>query len=189
MAPKASGVWQWLIKATETSVAGNQKASCKGCGKSCTISPQQWWQHLLQCDGSNDEETAQHAKAAADKHFRNTVAAAARQSNLASSRFMQTSVVKLNQKQLNEQADEAIARWAFATGQPLRSVDDFYLRKAFNKVAAAGSSRKHVGRKRLKEQLLPAEKKRVKRQQQAVVDLNKELYGQSIVSDGWQDAN
>lgn len=189
MAPKASPVWQWLTKAADAPTAGNQKASCKGCGKFGTMSPQLWWQHLQQCDGSKDEETAEHAKTAADKHFRDAAAVAARQSSAASSRLKQTSVVKLNQKQLNEQADEAIARWAFATGQPLRIVDDYFLREAFNKVAAAGPGRKHVGRKRLKEQLLPAEKKRVKRQQQTAMDMNKELYGQSLVSDGWQDAN
>jgi hypothetical protein len=98
-------------------------------------------------------------------------------------------VVQLNQQQLNDAADIAIAEFAFATGQPLRLVDDFFAREAFKKVAAAGPSRKQLTRKRLKEQLLPEVRKRVAREQQEAINLNKEKYGLSIVSDGWTDAN
>jgi Protein of unknown function (DUF 659) len=184
-----SPVWQYVTKDPVVASAGNQIASCNGCGKTATTSPKQWFEHLLKCDGSNDPEAAEHAKAAAAKHFRQQTEVAERKSSLTSSRLKQTSLVKLGQKQLNEEADAAFARWAFATGQPLLAVDDYFFREALNKVAAAGASRKHVGRKRLKEQLLPAEKKRLKKERQDITDLNKELYGQSVVSDGWTDAN
>ena len=49
---------------------------------------------------------------------------------------MQTSVVQLTQHQLNDAADVAIAEFAFATGQPLRLVDDFFAREAFKKVVS-----------------------------------------------------
>ena len=187
MAPPASPVWEWLVRAADAPAAGNQKASCKGCGKTATQAPAQWWPHLRDCDGSSDKEVAAHAKTAAEKHFTELDEAAKKASR--SSKTKQTTIVNLTQDQRNQDADEAIARWVFASGQPLLAVDDYYLREAFKKVAAAGPNRAQLGRKRLKEQLLPAEVKRVKRQQQAAVDLEFQLYGRTLVSDGWQDAN
>jgi hypothetical protein len=69
-----------------------------------------WWTHLKDsCNGSEDPELLEHAQAAADKHF------AAEAKKKSSARPMkQTSVVKLNAAQLHAQADEAVARWAFA---------------------------------------------------------------------------
>lgn len=187
MAPKESAVWEFIFKDdTVTALRGNAKATCKSCGKTQTTSPGSWWTHLKEaCSGSKDPELLEHAQVAADKHF----AAAAKRTSSSRSAMVQTSMVKLNEEQLHAQANEAIARWAFATGQSLRAVDDYFFRDALEKVAAAGPKRKHLGRKRLKEQMMPQEKKRLKRTQTAAANLNKDLYGQSLVSDGWTDAN
>lgn len=134
-----------------------------------------WWKHLLECEGQKDEEQAALARSAAVKYKREKEEKEARSRARPAARFSQASVIKLNQKQLNEAADKAIATWAFATGQPLRAVDDYYFRDALEKVVAAGPQRSHVGRKRLKEQLLPEIKKRVARNQQALLDLRKAL--------------
>jgi Protein of unknown function (DUF 659) len=184
MAPSASAVWEYITKETTGSV-GNAKGQCKCCGRTQTTSPAVWWTHLKDsCNGSKDSELLEHAQTAADKHF------ATEAKKKSSSRPMkQTSVLKLNAVQLHAQADEAIARWAFATGQSLRAVDDFVFRDALQKVAAAGPDRKQLGRKRLKEQMIPAEKKRLKKTQKAAANLHKELFGQALVSDGWTDAN
>jgi hypothetical protein len=184
MAPKESAVWDFVVKETTTN-AGNARGLCKCCGKTQTTSAGQWWTHIKDnCSGSKDPELLEHAQVAADKHF-----AAEPSKKSRSGRFKQASVTNLNKQQLQAQADEAIARWAFATGQPLRAVDDFFFRDALEKVAAAGSGRKHLGRKRLKEQMIPAERKRVKRSQKAAADLNKDPFSQSLVSDGYTDAN
>ena len=187
MAPVESAVWEFVTKLVLNAPNGNSKARCKCCGKEATTSPALWFKHLKDsCDGNLDAELLEHAQAAADKD------AATKAKKSAPSRFSgfkQTSVVKLNEVQLRKEADDAIARWAFATGQALRAVDDFFFRDALEKVAAAGPGRTHLTRKRLKEDMIPQEKKRVRREQKAAATLNKELFGQSIVSDGYTDAN
>jgi hypothetical protein len=188
MAPTESAVWAHVTK-LENDKRGNQKACCKGCGSTHTQAPALWWKHLLDCEGQKDEEQAAFARSEAVKHKREKEEKEARSRARPAARFAQASVIKLNQKQLNEAADKAIATWAFATGQPLRAVDDYYFRDAIEKVVAAGPQRSHVGRKRLKEQLLPEIKKRVARDQQALLDLRKALWGLTLVSDGWTDAN
>lgn len=189
MAPAESAVWDHLGKEAGRQKPGNQRASCKGCGAVYTQSPGMWWSHLLDCTGTKNEEHAALARSAAAKFQREKAEKEARSKARLGNRLVQTSVRKLNQQQLDDAAEKAIATWAFATGQPLRAVDDYYLRDAFDKVVAAGPGRKHLTRKRLKEQLLPAVKKRVARDQKEIVDLHRQLWGQSIVSDGWTDAN
>jgi hypothetical protein len=149
--PKESAVWEFIFKDdTVTALRGNAKATCKCCGKTQTTSPGSWWTHVKEaCNGSKDPELLEHAQVAADKHF----AAAAKRTSSSRSAMIQTSMVKLSEEQLHAQADEAIARWAFATGQSLRAVDDYFFRDALEKMAAAGPKRKHLGRKRLKEQM------------------------------------
>lgn len=187
MAPKESSVWEYVDKLVAGNTIGNVKARCKCCGKESTTSAGLWFSHLQkECDGQRDEELLEHAKAAADKHH------AAKAKKNAPTRFSamkQTSLIKLNDVQLQEQAEIGVAKWAFATGQPLRAVDDFFFRDMLDKVAAAGPGRKHLGRKRLADVMIPQEKKRVKRAQQEAATLNKELYGQTLVSDGYTDAN
>jgi hypothetical protein len=186
MAPQRSPVWAFVLVAAALS-AGNQKAKCKGCGKEATQAPTQWWPHFLECDGSLNPETAELAKAAAEKFFKDKADAEARKARVSTGKQQKT-IPGLSQQQLCDAADEALARWAFATGQPLLSVDDFYLREALKAVAAAGRNRKPLDRKRLKEKLLPAEKARLKRKQQEMVGNDIKLYGRCIVSDGWTDA-
>ena len=147
-----------------------------------------WWEHLNeQYNGSNDLELLPHAKTAAAKYL-NEAARKAAQKNIKRSGKQQT-VIKLNQKALCAQADAAIARWVFATGLPLSTVNDYYFRDAMEKVVEAGKGRTHLGRKRLTDVLLPAEKKRVKSVNNEVSALNQALFGQTLVSDGWTDAN
>jgi hypothetical protein len=62
-----SAVWDHLDKEAGRQKAGNQRASCKGCGVVYTQSPGMWWSHLLDCKGTNDEEQAALARSAAVK--------------------------------------------------------------------------------------------------------------------------
>jgi hypothetical protein len=183
MSPKESPVWEFVEKLAAGIAIGNVKANCKCCGKESTTSPGVWFKHMrTECDGNLDPELLDHAKAAADKHF-------AVKAQKYTRPMKQTSLIQLNDVQLKEQAEIGIAKWAFATGQSLRAVDDFFFRNMLEKVAAAGPGRKHLGRKRLADIMIPQEKKRVKKAQQDAASLNKELYGQSLVSDGYTDAN
>jgi hypothetical protein len=106
-----------------------------------------WWEHLQEpCNGSKDSELLLKAKEEAGKHFVAIAEKEARKAAAQSASKKQSSIIKLNQKQLQAEAEEAIARWAFATGQPLSAVDDYFFREAMEKVAAAGSSRdRYIG--------------------------------------------
>ena len=188
MPPVESLVWLFIDKTASAPKAGNCPASCRCCKQTRTQAPSWWWDHLHNnCDGSNDPDLLPHAKTAAAQYF----AEVARKAELKARKNTgkQQSIIKLNQKQLQDQADEAIARWVFANGLPLSTVSDFYFRDAMEKVAIAGKDRAHVGRKRLTDALLPAEVKRVKKTNSEVSLLNKGLFGQTLVSDGWTDAN
>jgi hypothetical protein len=188
MAPSKSGVWQFLREEGSQAKAGNSAGSCKCCKVTWTQAPSWWWEHLHKnCDGSEDPELLCHAKTAAAQYF----AEVERKAELKARKNTgkQQSVIKLNQKQLYSQADEAIARWIFANGLPLSTVNDYYFRDALEKVAEAGKGRTHLGRKRLTDVLLPTEVKRVKKVNSGVSLLNKGLFGQTLVSDGWTDAN
>lgn len=187
MAPKESEVWQHIEK-TGSATKGNCPGSCKCCKLSRTQAPGLWWQHLQEdCDGSADPEQLLHAEAAAAKYFAEITRKAELKAGKKSGK--QQSFIKLNEKQLHAEADEAIARWVFANGLPLSSVNDFYFREAMDRVVAAGKNRTHLGRKRLTDVLLPAEVKRVKKGNSDISVLNKNLFGQTLVSDGWTDAN
>ena len=187
MAPTPSPVWQYLTKAADAASVGNSKATCKGCGKIATQAPAQWWAHFKDCNGSEDEEAQQGALDAAKKFFREKEEAASKAARI-NSKSKQATIPELSKEQLFAQADEAIGRFVFANGLPLRLVDDFYLREAFKAIAKAGPNRKQLGRKRLKEQLLPAEKKKARIQQAEAASQEGTLFGKCIVSDGWQSA-
>ena len=113
MPPKESPVWQYLNKEVQ-GLKGNQKASCKGCAKSFTMAPAQWWLHLHVCDGAEDPEAADIARTAADKVLREAAEAKARANASASFRRTQATLPQLNKQQLNDAADEAIATWSLA---------------------------------------------------------------------------
>jgi hypothetical protein len=68
-------------------------------------------------------------------------------------------------------------------------MDDYFFRTPLEKAAAAGPDRQHLGRKRLNEEMIPTEKKRLKRDQNAAANFNKELFGKSLESDGWTNGN
>lgn len=137
-----------------------------------------------------DEELLQQAQAFASKY----IAEAAKKiskpaaAKVSASKSKQTSIVKLNQKELQKDADAAVARMIFSNGLPLRLVDDYFFRQAVQKVAAAGPAIKHLNRKRLTDECIPAEVKRIKADQKSVAKLTNSLFGQTLVSDGWTDA-
>ena len=184
MAPKKSPIWAFLEVVGAVAV-GNQKSKCEGCGKVATQSPQQWWSHYDECTGALDAAITEAAKTKAAEFFQDKRDQERREAQVSK---IQTKIPALTQKQLFEKADQAIGRWAFATGQPLRAVDDYYLREAFKAVAEAGPNRKQLTRKRLKDELLPAEKSRLKRRQIELIGNEPKLFGRCTVSDGWTDA-
>ena len=119
MPPKRSHIWDLLEEVGPKVAAGNQRAKCKGCGKEATHSPKQWVPHFDECDGSLDPDITAVGKAKAEK-VRKDNAEKERQAASVSRAKQQTKIPALNQQQLQDLADEAIARWCFATGQPLR---------------------------------------------------------------------
>ena len=188
MVRKVSPVWKHVTKDPDATGAGNHKASCNGCGKVATQAPSAWWAHLQECNGSQDEEAQQSALEAASRHFAAIEEEARKAARIDKRKTKQTKIPELNQEQLYSRADEAIGRFVFVNGLPLRLVDDFYLRDAFKAIAAAGPNRKQLGRKRLKEKLLPLERKRARDQQAEAATEEGRLHGKCIVSDGWQSA-
>jgi hypothetical protein len=120
MAPVESAVWEFVTKLVLNAANGNSKARCKCCGKEATTSPALWFKHLKDsCDGNLDAELLEHAQAAADKDAATKAKSSKKSAPSRFSGYKQTSVVKLNEVQLRKEADDAIARWAFATGQAL----------------------------------------------------------------------
>ena len=188
MAPKPSPAWQHLIKAPDAPAAGNCRATCKGCGKVAVQAPAQWWTHFKDCNGSEDEEAQQAALTAATKYFAAQKETAQRAARISNSTKRQATIPELSQAEQYKLADDSIGRFVFASGLPLRLVDDFYLCEAFKAVANAGPNRKQLGRKRLKEQLLKVEKKRARVEQAEAAAQEGTRHGKCIVSDGWQSA-
>jgi hypothetical protein len=142
---------------------------------------------VSKCKGSKDEELLAEAQAAAT-YLQAGADKKSKQASRDSAAKSQTSIVKLNQKQLQRDADAATSRMIFSNGLPLRLVDDYFFREAMQKVAATGPALKHVSRKRLTDELIPAEIKRIKADQKSVAKLNNSLFGQTVTSDGWTDA-
>jgi hypothetical protein len=149
----------------------------------------QWMEHFVsKCKGSKDKELLAEAQAAASTYLQAGADKKSKQASRDSAAKSQTSIVKLNQKQLQRDADAATSRMIFPNGLPLRLVDDYFFREAMQKVAATGPALKHVSRKRLTDELIPAEIKRIKADQKSVAKLNNSLFGQTVTSDGWTDA-
>ena len=79
---------------------GNATGRCKCCGSSKTQSSGQWWGQLQEsCDGSTNSELLQGAKTAAAKHFAEIAAKQARKESRNPGK-QQSSIIKLNQKEL-----------------------------------------------------------------------------------------
>jgi hypothetical protein len=181
--------WHKYLVRKASAKAGNPEADCRCCGCTRTMSLAQWMEHFIsQCKGSKDEELFVKAQAAAAVYLKNIADKKTKQAARDSAGKTQRSIVKLNQKELQKEADAAVARMIFSNGLPLRLVDDYFFREALQKVAAAGPAIKPLNRKRLTDECIPAEVKRIKADQKSVAKLTNSLFGQSLVSDGWTDA-
>lgn len=86
-------------------------------------------------------------------------------------------------------ADQAVADFFLANGLPLRVADDHYFKAMLKAVKTADGSYKSPHRQRLSTDLLARTKKRVKVDQEAVLQIGMQLNGATIVSDGWTDLN
>jgi Protein of unknown function (DUF 659) len=187
-------LWKHLNE-LEAPGRGNTRAECKGCKHAASQNPASWWVHLADCEetAASVRERAQAEIAAAErkkgkKRARKELSDEAESLDRAQPTLDGDGAgsFKLSSR---EAADAAVARWAYANGRPLRSVEDFFLKAAVAAITKVGSSYKLPTRERLTNALLQDELRRLREEQSQVVQHKSELYGLTLLSDGWSDFN
>jgi hypothetical protein len=193
MPPQPGAVWSHVEKLTIKG-SGNVLAKCKGCKHQATTNPAWWWEHLAVCakvtasvQKQAQAEVDKVAKKKDSKHQAELLRAAATGSSHQASI---TSEGKGGMKRASAlAADQAVADFFLANGLPLRVADDHYFKAMLKAVKTADGSYKSPHRQRLSTDLLARTKKRVKVDQEAVLQIGMQLNGATIVSDGWTDLN
>lgn len=204
MPKRSSSCWEHVTR--RSFGPGNVKAQCNYCSHEATTNPAAWWVHIADCPAelsdalvSAKREAAQHVQAQTSKRARSnaaaavTAAAAAKASAASAAENREalagTPLARSFGVQKRAIADEAVARWIYANGMPLRSVEDYYFKQMLAAVGEAGPTYKPPTRAKVTGPLMEQEEQRVKAHNTAIMMGETAKYGAACGSDAWTDAN